>query len=175
VRRPELTQVVVTLLLGTGAGALAGVAWERAWTPPSGVALSHEFVLDSQGVQDDFSGTGLYVLLALATGVLLGALVGLLFRRRELLTLTVLLVAAALGGWVMAATGQALGPPDPAPLAKGLEDWAPLVPRLEVHGLSPYLALPLGAMLGLMAEFLLEVAIRVVRAPAEQPGDTLAV
>jgi hypothetical protein len=166
-------QVLLTFASAVGTGAVAGIVWERLWTPPSGVALAHKFVLDGQGLPEDFSGTGLYVLVAGIAGLLLGLATGLVFRARELATLVTLLVGAALAGWVMAQVGQALGPPDPAALAKGLEDFAPLTPDLRLQGFSPYLILPFGALLGLAAEYLLEVLVRGVPAPDEDPMATL--
>ncbi len=157
--------------LGLGAGLVGGWVWESRWTPATGVALDQTFVLDGQGAPVDFSGTASYVAWALAVGVVAGLLAGLVTRDRELLTLVVLLVSTAVGGWLMAQLGQALGPPDPGPMAATLDDFTPLTSDLRVHGAAPLLALPAGGLLGLATAYVGEVAIRLVRQPdAEAPA-----
>ena len=170
--RPTL-QVLVVASLGVGAGLAGGWVWESRWTPATGVALNQTFVLDGQGAPVDFSGTASYVAWALAFGVVAGVLAGLVTRDRELLTLVVLVVSTALGGWLMALLGQALGPPDPGPLAATLDDLTPLTSDLRVHGVAPFLALPAGGLLGLAAAYVAEAAIRPVRQPDVEPPATL--
>jgi hypothetical protein len=166
-------QLVLVVGLTLGAGAVAGWVWERSWTPATGVALRHEFVLDVQGAPADFAATGSYVGFALAFGVLAGLLAGLLTRTHELLTLVALLVAALAGGLLMVEVGHSLGPPDPATLAKTLDDFTPLESDLRVRGVAPLLSMPAGALLGLMAVYLAEVGIRWVRPPASPSPATL--
>ena len=114
-----LRQVLLVLVVFAVAGALAGVVWEWLWTPPTGVALDEQFLLDGDGLRGEFSGTGLYVVVAAVAGLLLGVLVAVLSDRDELVTLVVVAVGSVLAGWLMLRTGVALGPPDPAPLAQG--------------------------------------------------------
>lgn len=156
-------------MLFLAAAVAAGVLWEHWWTPPTGIVSGQEFFLDEQGLGAEFSGTGLYVVVALATGCLLGVLVAVAFRRHEMVTLVVTLAAAGVAGWVMARVGEALGPPDPDPLARGLEDWSPLVADLTVAGTSPYLALPIGALVGLAGAMFVEVLVRRFRESAAEP------
>lgn len=149
-----LRQVLLVLVVFAVAGALAGVVWEWVWTPPTGVALEQEFLLDGDGLRGEFSGTALYVVIAAVTGLLLGVLVAVLSDRDELATLVVVVAGSALAGWVMLRTGVALGPPDPAPLARAAEDFDPLVDQLGVSGHSPLVAFPGGALLGLIVIFI---------------------
>ena len=76
----------------------------------------------------------------------------------------VVLVAAALGGLVMYAVGSSLGPADPQALAAGKPDYTRLSGDLALNapdeGPEPYrstalVALPAGAMTGLVAMYLL--------------------
>ncbi len=170
--RPTL-QVLLVAVVGVGAGLVGGWLWESRWTPASGVALRGSFVLDGQGAPVDFSGTAGYIVWALVFGVLAGVLAGVVTRDRELLTLLVLLVSTAVGGWLMARLGQALGPPAPGPLAATLDDFTPMTSDLRVHGVAPLLALPAGGLLGLAAAYVGEVAIQRVRQPGAEPPATL--
>lgn len=147
--RPRVGQVVLILLALVVLGGLAGVLWEWRWTPPSGIVSAHRFYLDEQGLPQEFSGTGHYVLVALLVGGAAGALVTLVFRTHALWTLGATVVGAGLASWTMAAVGHALGPPDPDQAALTMEDWAPLVSDLTVSGFSPYLCWPLAALTGL--------------------------
>lgn len=146
---------VVTIVVGLAlVGALAGAVWEWVWTPPQGVAFEGEFVLDLAGLRSDFSGTGLYVVVGVVAGLLAGAVAGFATRRREVLTLVAVTAGAVLAAWVMLRVGVALGPPDPDPIAAAAEDYTPIVSDLRVVGTSPYVALPGGALLGLIATLL---------------------
>ncbi len=167
-------QLVLTLVLGLLAGTAGGWLWEHFWTPASGVAFAHGFVLDGQGAPQDFSATGSYVVWALVMGLAAGLLAGLVGRQHELVTLVTLVVAAAAGGVLMAMVGHALGPPDPEMLARSLDDFQPLTSDLRVSGLAPYLAMPAGALLGLATEFLGEAGIHLVRHPAPSDPATLS-
>lgn len=175
-----LVQVAATIALCLGSGVLAAWVWQSRWTPVTGVALGHEFLLDGQGAPEAFSATGSYVGWALVFGALAGLLAGVVTRSHELVTVVVLLCSAGVAGWLMAVLGHAWGPPDPRPLAQQLEDFEPLVADLRVSGVAPYLAFPAGALLGLMTSYLVESSIHRVRrsdstAPAtldgqERPG-----
>lgn len=170
---PAVVQVLAIVVAFLAGGVVGGLLWERWWTPPTGVALSGVLVLDGDGAAKEFSGTGLYVLVGLGVGVVLGLLTALACRRRELLAMVAAVLAAGLAAWVMAQVGHALGPPDPTPLAKGAEDLTEVVPDLRVHGLSPYLALPVGTLLGLMGEYFGESRLLAKRSPSRSEMDTL--
>lgn len=161
-----LRQVLLVLVCFAVAGALAGILWEWLWTPSTGVVLDGEFVLDGDGLRNDFSGTALYVIVAAVTGLLLGVLVALLSQRHELVTLAAVVAGSALAGWLMLRTGIALGPPDPGPLARDAEDLTPLLNELAVAGRSPFVAFPAGALLGLIVIFV-GLGRRVSDTPAE--------
>lgn len=145
-----LPQVGVVLAIFAIGGALAGVVWEWIWTPPSGVVFRGEWLLDPEQASGDFSATGIYVVVASIAGLLLGALCGLVVHRRELLTLASVIAGAALAAWLMLRVGQALGPPDPRPLAASAKELSSLPSDLRVVGKSPLVALPSGALLGLI-------------------------
>jgi len=146
----RLALVLVAFLV---VGAIAGAVWEWLWTPPTGVSVEGEWYLDAEGVQDDFSGTGLYVLVAVMTGAVLGLVSALSARSHELITLAVVAAGSLAAGWVMALTGSTLGPPDPRPLAGKLDDYTAIPADLRVVGAAPYAAFPTGALTALAACF----------------------
>ncbi len=144
--------VVVVVALGL-AGALAGLVWEWRWTPPTGVVVDHQWLQDEAGLRASFSGTGTYVVVAAVVGLLVGAALAALFNRREIVTLLGVLVGSALAAWVMLRVGLALGPEDPVVLARTAAKGVHLPGRLVVSGKSPFVALPSGALLGLVVVF----------------------
>lgn len=149
-----LRQLLVVLAVTVAAGAVAGLVWEWLWTPPVGVVEHHRWVLDEAGLSDDFAGTGTYIAVAAVTGVLVGALVTLLFDRAELVTLVAVVVGSVVAGWLMYRVGLAVGPPDPRTLARTAEEGAHLPGQLKVLGRSPFVAFPSGALVGLVVVFL---------------------
>jgi hypothetical protein len=147
---PRLVLLVVGFAV---AGVLAGVLWEAFWSPPSGFVVEEVWHLDNEGVQKDFSGTGLYVLVALPTGILMGVVSAVTARTHEVATLVAVVVGSSIAAALMSVTGHALGPPDPRPLAGGEEDLTAIPSDLRVVGTTPYAALPAGALTGLAVCF----------------------
>ncbi len=151
---PYALQALVIVAVFAAAGALAGVIWEWLWTPPTGVAVHHQWIQDESGLRDNFAGTGTYVLVAVVAGALVGAGVALLLNRSELVTLVAVLGGSLLAGWVMLHVGMALGPADPHPLAASAKDLTDLPGQLKVAGKVSMRAFPGGALIGLTIVFL---------------------
>jgi hypothetical protein len=152
--RSGLVQLVLGVVLLAGIGALAGVVWDWVWTPAVGVAVDHAWVAeDEAGLRGQFSSTGWFVVVASGAGLLGGVVVALLWDRIPLLTLLAVVVGSVAGTWLMLQVGAALGPPDPEHLALAAKDGTHLRARLEVSGRSPWIALPVGALLGLLLVF----------------------
>jgi hypothetical protein len=148
----QLGLVVVAL---AAIGALAGVVWQWVWTPTVGVVVDHHWSAgDAIGLQHEFSGTGWYVVVALVAGLVAGIAVALLADRVPLLTLAAVVVGSALAAWLMVVVGTALGPPDPDVAARTAADGTRLPMQLTVTGHSPWIALPSGALLGLLFVFI---------------------
>jgi uncharacterized membrane protein (Fun14 family) len=121
--------------------------------------VRHKFILDGQGLQSDFSSTGLYVALALALGAIIGLIAGLTAGRWEMLTLGLTVAGALAGGWLMSMVGHALGPPDAASVAKTLPDLAAMTADLTVAIPIRLLVMPTGALIGLVAGYLVKPSI----------------
>lgn len=156
----RLAVVVATFLV---AGAAAGVVWERLWDAPAGLAYQGQWFLEPAGPDLSFQGVALFVLIAFPLGLVLAVLAGIR-RDHEVATALTVLVASGLAGFLMYAVGSSLGPSDPQALAAGQPDFtaipsdlaltAPDSDRVPWHS-SALVALPAGAMTGLVAMYLL--------------------
>lgn len=151
--------VLVGLVVG---GALLGVVWvELVWTPPPGLVRGGQWIpLDERALSLQTRGTGSYVLVAAAGGLVLGVLAAIVGARQALLTLAAVVVGGALGAYVMWQVGTWLGPADPADVAAGAADGTSVPGALTVEGVTPFLALPTAALAGLSAVFFLLPAPR---------------
>ena len=150
-------QMALTIGAFAGAGAASGWIWFRLWTPPQGVVVEQQWFPNpaEAGLRGDFPGTGWYVVVALAGGLLLGAVCAYLLDRSELATLVAVVVGSALAAWLMLEVGTHLSPPDPDSLARTAEDGTELPGHLDVSRLPPKLSYPAGALLGLALVYLL--------------------
>ena len=70
-------------LVGLGAGWV----WHELWQPAEGVVVQHQWFATGAGLREDFSGTGLYVLIATGAGLALGVLFAILGGARPVVTL----------------------------------------------------------------------------------------
>ena len=147
--------VVAILVVFAVAGVACGFLWEHIWTAPTGVAYQHKWFLDGGGLPEDFSGTGLYALIAAAAGLVLGLVLTLVFDNDEVASLVAIIVGSVLAAYLMWVVGVALGPPDPHTIARTADDFDPIPADLSVHGKSAWLAFPLGALVSAAAVFFL--------------------
>jgi hypothetical protein len=150
---PVVIQVVVILVLFAIAGAFCGWLWHHLWTPPHGVVADKVWYTDEKGLRSDFSGTGLYVLIAVLAGLVVGGLTAFFCDRAELATLIAVTVGAALAGWLMWKVGVHSSPVDPYEAAKTAKDGTKLSGDLHVSGRAPFTAFPLGALTALAIVF----------------------
>lgn len=141
-----LLQGVATIAAFAGAGALAGLLWFHLWTPPVGTVQSGQWFTDETGLRADFSGTGLYVVIAAGTGLVVGALVAVLLDRSEVVALVCLVGGTVLAGWLMWKVGLHDSPPDPMSLAATAADGTKLPGHLYLHGKVPFVGFPLGGL-----------------------------
>lgn len=151
---PVLAQAVAVLAMFALGGLACGWLWHWWWEPVRGVVSEGDWFTDEAGLRGAFSGTALYVLVAVVGGVVLGVVSAYLFDRSELVTLLAVTAGAMLAAWLMWRVGTELGPPDPERLAQRARDGARLPDDLDVSGRSPFAAYPVGALCGLAAVFL---------------------
>lgn len=173
--RRSVLDFLVVVVAFAAAGSFCGLVWESLWPSPEGIVFEHKWYLQPDSLPLDFSATGLYVVVAVAAGLVLAAVIGLVVERDELVTTVAVLVGSALAGWLMYAVGHRLGPADPRALALKAADYDPLPSdlRIDAHGptlsfpwirdvnplhfqnvhltlpTAPFLAFPLGAVVGL--------------------------
>jgi hypothetical protein len=152
------------LLLGfAAAGAGGGYAWRHLWTPPEGVARGGGWVPTpvEEGLQNDFSGVGWYVVVALVLGLVLGAVTALVLDRAELVGIAVALLGSALAAYLVLTVGERLSPPDPDTVAASSADETKIPGDLEFDGSTPLLSAPIGALTALSTVYLLTTRRRV--------------
>jgi hypothetical protein len=153
--RRVVAELALVLVGFAAVGAVAGVVWERIWSPTVGVAVDHQWTAgDAIGLQHEFSGTGWYVVVASVAGILTGVVVALLAHRMPLLTLAAVVVGSVLAAWLMLVVGTALGPPDHEVVAATAADGTRIPMALSVTGRSAFTSLPAGALIGLMVVFI---------------------
>ncbi|HET7071762.1 MAG TPA: hypothetical protein VFI40_13120 [Nocardioides sp.] len=146
-RGGPIRTVLLVLLAYAVLGAVAGVAWEAIWTPPGQIISKHQVFYDSYAsLRGAFTGTGLYVLVAAATSALLGLVVGILTRGRELLMLALVILGSVLAAAVMWRVGTLLGPADPATIAAHTQGRQVVHGELTVAGRTPYLVWPMTSL-----------------------------
>jgi hypothetical protein len=152
--RPVLFGVAVVAAYAV-AGLFGGWMWHELWQPADGVVFEHEWYADGEALRQEFSGTGLYALVAVGLGLLLGVVFAFVGGARPVLTVGLCLAGALLAGWLMREVGQWLGPPDPHFLARTADDGDQLPTALRVSGLPPLFAFAVGSLLALGAIFTL--------------------
>jgi hypothetical protein len=125
-------------------GVLAGVVWERLWTPPDLIVRDHQAVYTGYAsLRRVFTGTGLYALIAAVASAVLALVAGLLARRHELIVLAAVVAGSGLAAYAMFRVGTSLGPGDPIAAAAHAANGTTLHGRLDVKGRTPFLVWPM--------------------------------
>ena len=179
-RRLVVENAAVVLVFAL-AGLAGGWVWSELWDPPLGAVQDREWLyLDFAMVGTVFSGTGLYVVVGLVGGTVLGVVAALVARTSELVTLAAVVLGSVVAGYLAHQVGVQRSPTDPRLLALVVPDGTELPGRLEVTGSSPFVAWPLGSLVGLAVTYFLtsgasagvEGARRVDVGPADPSGPT---
>ena len=159
----RLTRPLLLLVLFAVAGIGGGYAWRYLWTPPEGVARGGGWVPTpvEEGLQNDFSGVGWYVVVALVIGLALGALTAVVLDRAEVLGVLVAVLGSALAAYLVLTVGERLSPPDPDEIAAESADDTEIPGDLEFDGWTPLLSAPVGALTALSTVYLLTTRRRV--------------
>ena len=144
--------VLLVLVASVVCGAVGGALWRWLWTPLRGTVLEGTWFPDTNA--SEFSATGLFVLLGLGLGLLLGVLCGLVTDRREVVVLVLVVAGSLLAAAVMFAIGRIGMPADPARVARSAADGTRLAGTLTVRGWTPFLGWPTGSLLGLFVVFM---------------------
>lgn len=178
--------LVVFAVVGAGLGWL----WERWATPPTGVVASDGLQLgfrvsgdyldpDAAAMGHVFGVVGTYAVLCAGAGLVLGVVAAVLCRRSELVTLVVVAGSSALAAFVCYRVGLALGPDDPAAQVAQARIGTVVTGDLSIDQLSPFVVLPMAALIGLAVTYLLTTGASAgvagtrridLDAPARTPG-----
>ncbi|MBD8869233.1 hypothetical protein [Nocardioides donggukensis] len=137
----------VLVVLGfTVAGALCGWLWHALWAPaPTGVVVGETAYFPPD---QEFAGTGLYMLIAVLAGLVLGGVATFLLERDEVVTLAATVLGAVAAGAVMALVGHLLGPESVAEAIARTADYEEVRSDLRVGTPAAYAAFPGGALMG---------------------------
>jgi hypothetical protein len=114
-----------------------------------------------EGLHNDFSGVGWYVVVALVIGLVLGAVTAAVLDGAEIVGVAVALAGSALAAYLVLTVGQHLSPPDPDRVAAESADETPIPGDLEFDGRTPLLSAPIGALTALSTAYLLTTRRRV--------------
>jgi len=150
-----LLGVAVSLLVHAWWEPARGVVYDGAWR--RGLLSVDPLRWEPGADESVFSATGLFAVLGLAGGAVVGGLAGLLLARQELLTLAAVTVGSlgsgALAYWLIMVRAPAS--PDAVVRSEGVADGAVLTDT--IHLASPWLCLTFtgGALLLLMLVFML--------------------
>ena len=153
----RLLKPLLLLALFAVAGVAGGYAWRYLWTPPEGVARGGQWIPTpvEEGLQNDFSAVGWYVVVALTLGLLLGALTAFVLDGAEIVGVLVALAGSVLAGYLILTVGERLSPPDPDAVAAKSPDDSEIPGDLEFDGWTPLLSAPIGALTALSTVYLL--------------------
>lgn len=167
----SVAALVAPVLLGAVLGGVGGWFWWRWWGPaPDGqvydTPVGPTWYPDpfDPGVTRDFSGTATYVVLGFGLALLLGAIGAWWTRHRAVVGLAAVLLGSVVAGALMTVVGIAQSPSDPQAKVDEVEIGTELPGHLHVAGVTPYLAWPVGALLGYLV-VMLSLASR-----SEQPA-----
>lgn len=148
----ELREAVLIAIVVTLSGALLGVAWE--WLAPHIplVADARNVYLKNTEGEEAIAGDGTFILLSLAFGVVSAAVVFLLRRRGGVPLVVALAVGGLLGAVVGWQLGMALGPTDDVVThAKQVGPGVTFEGPLRLQAMGALLAWPIAAMVTQLA------------------------
>jgi hypothetical protein len=150
-------------------GVAGGWLWFQVWDPPLGAVQDGQWLyLDFPTIAHVFSGTALYVVVGVLSGVVLGVVTALVCRSSELVTLVTVVVGSAVAGYLAYHVGLSRSPADPHLLALALPDGTRLPGRLQVADRTPFVAWPLGSLLGLGVTYLFTAGLSAGVAEAQR-------
>ena len=148
-RATLLRQALIVLGTFLVVALLCAWIWHAWWTPaPTGVVVDKKVYYEPD---QEFRGTGIYMVLAALAGVVLGIVFAFLFDHDEVTTLVVVVVSAMLAGLLMAWFGHVLGPENATEVARRTPDFEKIHGDLRVGPPAAYVAFPGGAVLGVVA------------------------
>ncbi|WZH53261.1 MAG: hypothetical protein PIR53_04520 [Nocardioides alkalitolerans] len=153
--RADAVAVLRLVHVAAQLGVVGALLWSWWWHPGSGVASGGEFYPRVTSIEGTITGTAAYLVVAAGAGGVLGAVAAWRHRDRPWVGLLGAVLAAAVGGIVLAWLGHLLGPEDPVTVAARSADGTRVPYDLVVEGRGPYAAMPAGAATVVALAFLL--------------------
>ena len=172
VRDPRTRVVLDVLVVLAGAavlGVLAGLLWPQLADTVTVTRTGAGLVRDEVALAEQFDAEAWYSLIALAGGLLLGAVMTAWRRTDALVTLFAVLAGAFLAAWLSAELGLALGPDDPTRVLADAAEGATAPAALTLAG-AVYWVWPLAAVLGSFLFLLSPLAEQPIEASVATPG-----
>ena len=148
-RATLLRQTLIVLVTFVVVALVCAWIWHAWWAPaPTGVVVGKKVYYEPD---EEFRGTGLYMLIAATAGLVLGLLFSFLFEADEVATLAAVVAGGVIAGLVMAWVGHLLGPENAADVARHTADFEKIDGDLRAGPVAAYVAFPGGAVLGSVA------------------------
>ncbi|HVK28718.1 MAG TPA: hypothetical protein VM575_10255 [Nocardioides sp.] len=175
-----LRAIGAPVVLGVVLGAAGGWLWWTWWGPaPDGkvydTAAGPHWYPDpfDPGITRDFSGTADFVVIAFGLALLLGVVGGWFARDRPLVGLAAAGVGSVVAAALMTVIGLVQSPSDPQAKVDQVKIGTELPGHLEVSGWTPYLAWPVGCLLGYLV-VMLALNSRTPSGEWQRPGQPSA-
>lgn len=180
--RPQelLRAIAVPVVLGVALGAAGGWLWWTWWGPPPDGKIydtpaGPQWYPDpfDPGITREFSGTAEFVVIAFGLALLLGVLGGWFARDRAVVGLAATGFGSVVAAALMTVIGLVQSPSDPQAQADQVKIGTELPGHLEVSGWTPYLAWPVGCLLGYLV-VMLALNSRTPSGEWQRPGQPSA-
>ena len=140
--------VVIVLVWFAAAGVLGAVVWWQVTTLPKVTKAGDSATLAPEELVKQVQSDGWFFVVA-AVGGLLSGVVLLLWRRRDPLSMVVLVaIGGGLASWLMIHVGLALGPGSVLEALRGLPEGAQVSTQLKLHASGVAWIWPVAAVLG---------------------------
>lgn len=139
---------VAALLL---AGVIAGLAWSVLAEPPGYTVRAEGASMGEAAAGEQFGVEVVYTALALAFGLVVGAVTGFRLARYGWVLAVALVIGALGAAFLSLEVGRLLGPPDPTQIVGDAPAGAVVPIPLDVNAPGVLLAWPIATLLGLLA------------------------
>jgi hypothetical protein len=135
-------------------GVLCGVLWWWLVDPAAYTKTARGGVMSENQLGRQFTSDGMYVVIAVLSGLVAGLALCWWRDRDSLLTSLLLVIGSCLAATVMFLVGRQLGPGDPGAALRAAQVGGHVPERLDVHVWTVYLAWPVGVLAGALVVLL---------------------
>ena len=149
-RRPDgvLGDAAVVLGCFAVAGLVAGLLWPQLVSPVEVIRTEAGLATAEVALSERFDNDAWFMVLAVAFGLPLGAVLTAWRRTDEVVTVVTVVVGAALASWMAGTVGQSVGPDDPAVVLAEAAVGATAQGMVSVAAQGAYAVWPMAALAG---------------------------